>query len=69
MSDSQIQELQVKVAFLDDALSKLSDEFFSQQRELEELKTRYASLVSKMRALQTTESGTTHALDERPPHY
>jgi len=38
MSDQSIEELQVKVAFLEDSLAKLSDEFVLQKRELDELR-------------------------------
>jgi len=69
MTEPDIQELQVKVAFLEDSLSKLSDEFFIQQREFEDLKAKYADLVAKMRGMQNDESGVSEALDERPPHY
>lgn len=69
MSNLALEELQVKVAFLEDSLSKLSDEFFIQQRELETLKVQYVGLINKVRHLQGTESGDSEILDERPPHY
>lgn len=69
MSSSDIQELQVKVAFLEDSLSKISDEFFTQQRELDELKAKYASLITKIRGMQSADQGAAEAQDERPPHY
>jgi len=69
MSDSDIQDLQVKVAFLEDSLSKISDEFFLQQRELEDLKVKYQGLSNKMRDVQGDDQGSTEILDERPPHY
>ena len=34
MSTVKIDELEMKVAFLEDALEKLSDEFFTQQKQL-----------------------------------
>ena len=40
-ADSDIQDLQVKVAFLEDSLSKISDEYYQQQRELEKLKMQF----------------------------
>ncbi len=69
MNDSQLQELQVKVAFLEDSLSKMSDEFFIQQRELEDLKSKYAALVGKLRSVQNTQTDVADLIDERPPHY
>jgi SlyX protein len=69
MSDSDIQDLQVKMAFLEDSLSKISDEFFIQQRELDDLKVKYASVISKMHGMQSSDQGDAEVMDERPPHY
>lgn len=69
MSDSAVHELQVKVAFLEDSLLKLSDEFYLQQREFEQLKAKYAGLIDKVRGMQGGDSEQPQVLDERPPHY
>jgi len=69
MADDAVRELQVKVAFLEDSLHKLSDEFYLQQRELEELKANYAALINKVRGMQSADARSDEALDERPPHY
>jgi len=69
VSDSALHDLQVKVAFLEDSLSKLSDEFYLQQRELEDLKSKYSGLINKVRGLQTNDASAENILDERPPHY
>lgn len=69
MSNSDIQDLQVKVAFLEDSLSKISDEFFIQQRELEDLKVKYGNIISKMRGMQSDDQSPAEVQDERPPHY
>ena len=69
MSNSDIQNLQIKVAFLEDSLTKMSDEFYLQQRELDELKSQYASLVMKMTGMQNDHQSASEATDERPPHY
>lgn len=69
MSNSDIQDLQVKVAFLEDSLSKISDEFFIQQRELEDLKVKYGNIISKMRGMQSDDQSPVEVQDERPPHY
>lgn len=68
MSNS-INELEIKVAFLEDTLAKLSDEFYQQQRELDSLKAQYDGLINKVRTLGDNESASTDVLDERPPHY
>ena len=69
MSDSDIQDLQVKVAFLEDSLAKMSDEFFTQQRELDELKAKYAGLITKVRGMHASDDVQSAIIDERPPHY
>ena len=69
MKDSEVHELQVKVAFLEDSLSKLSDEFYLQQREFEQLKAKYSGLVDKVRGLQSDKAEQAQIEDERPPHY
>lgn len=69
MTEKLIQELEVKVAFLEDSLHKLSDEFYIQQRELEELKTKCAGLINKFHGLQNNEGSDIEIQDERPPHY
>ncbi|RBP49316.1 SlyX family protein [Arenicella xantha] len=69
MNEDALHDLQVKVAFLEDAMVKLSDEYYAQQRELAELKSKYASLVVRMRSLPSQEDGDSHSSDERPPHY
>lgn len=69
MSDIALQDLQIKVAYLEDALSQLSDEFYEQQRELGDLKQKYANLVSRFRSLPSSDDGDHQPSDERPPHY
>ena len=63
------QELEVKVAFLEESLSQLSDEFYRQQKELDVLKSNYTSVINKLRSLQDSDSSSTEVLDEKPPHY
>lgn len=69
MNDQDFESLQIKVAFLEDTLSKLSDEFYLQQRELDELKSKYAGLINKVRTMDGGDSGSDLSTDERPPHY
>jgi len=71
MTDSlhDLETMQIKVAFLEDTLSKLSDEFYRQQRDLDNLKSQYLMLVNKLQGLQNNSSGGESSQDERPPHY
>lgn len=68
MSKDALQEIEVKVAFLEDALSKLSDEHYEQQKELALLKNSYARLAEKVLG-GADDSSEPLLEDERPPHY
>ena len=67
MTNNSIEDLQTKVAFLEDALEKLSDEYFKQQQELEILKRQYQIIVERLQ--QISESETNTYINEKPPHY
>lgn len=71
MSQS-IEALEVKVAFLEEALQQLSDEHFRQQKDLSELKANYKSIMEKY--INQSDEGDSlsefSSLDEeKPPHY
>ena len=63
------EELEVKVAFLEEALSTLSDEFYTQKKELDDIKQQMTLLVEKFRNLQNSDNSEAAILDEKPPHY
>ena len=64
-----VEELEIKVAFLEDALAKLSDEFYLQQRDIESLKAQQVALIEKINTSSNQDEGREQILDERPPHY
>ena len=64
-----MEQLEVKLAFLEDALSKLSDEFYQQQKELEILKTQHTVLRERIDDRGSADDSEYSAADERPPHY
>lgn len=68
-SDQALELMQIKVAFLEDTVTKLSDEFYQQQREIEKLKSQYAAMVEKLRTQENNDNNAEEVLDERPPHY
>ena len=68
MSKDDLQEIEVKVAFLEDALTKLSDEHYQQQKQLEKLKSGYARLAEKVMG-GGDDSAEPLLDDEKPPHY
>ena len=51
MSTGKIDELEMKVAFLEDALEKLSDEFLTQQKQQGLLKSNQDKLIEQVRSL------------------
>ena len=69
MNKDALQELEVKVAFLEDALNKLSDENYIQQKELEKLKANYDLLSDKINSSGVDGGEQVIQQDERPPHY
>jgi len=69
MSENRINELEVKVAFLEEALHKLSDEHYKQQKELEKLKHNYAQVLESLKNNVSNSSELLSLADEIPPHY
>ena len=67
--DKAIQELQVKVAFLEDSLSKVSDEYYQQQRDLQRLKKQYDALLEKLNLMSSSAAQEAEISDDKPPHY
>ena len=67
--DSRLEALEVKVAFLEDALQQLSDEVLLIQREQQALKLLNQQLKSKVNTLESSQEGDGLAQSERPPHY
>lgn len=69
MSNDAIEELQVKVAFLEEALSELSDEYYQQQKLLDKMAAMIERLNNKLdeRASEGLEASSD--VDEKPPHY
>jgi len=72
MSNKRIDDLEAKIAFLEDALEKISDEFFLQQKELISLRDQQSKLVSQIRSLSESSRSEEYSQstnDEKPPHY
>jgi len=59
-------ELEIRLAYLDDALSGLSDVVYAQTREIERLGERCRELESRVQALAEGSDG---GDDGIPPHY
>lgn len=69
MSNNALEELEVKVAFLEDALNKLSDEHYAQQKELEKLKMSHNLVLETLRSSGGNTGEPFVPEDEVPPHY
>lgn len=64
----RIEQLEFRLAYLEQANSTLSDTVIQQQKELDALLARLDSLVQRLEAAQ--EQDTLWApQDEKPPHY
>ena len=63
-----MEQIELKIAFLEHANQELSDVVYRQQRELENLRAR---MTAYQRQIDTWKSEQTafSAVDERPPHY
>ena len=66
---NDLEALEVKVAFLEESLIHLSDEYYRQQKELDTLKKQYAILAVRDKNPSGDEGGAFDTEDERPPHY
>lgn len=67
MSD-RLDQLEVKIAFLEQANAQLGDLVYAQRQEIEALKERLGVLVGRLEAAQSQTTAWTPE-DEKPPHY
>jgi len=68
MSGETLEQVEIKIAFLERANNELSDVVARQQKEIEALRAELRSLASRLDDAQRDEPGYT-AEEERPPHY
>lgn len=66
MSDER-NELEVRIAYQDDAIEQLSQQLFAQSREIARLAERCGQLEERVQRLAEGEPDS--ATDETPPHY
>jgi SlyX protein len=68
MTSDPLEQIELKIAFLERANSELSDVVYRQQQEIEALRAKLASLATRLDDAPTEQSEYTLE-QERPPHY
>jgi uncharacterized coiled-coil protein SlyX len=63
-----LENIEIKIAFLERANNELSDVVYRQQQEIEQLRDRLNRLTTRVDAASIAEAPRTLE-DERPPHY
>jgi uncharacterized coiled-coil protein SlyX len=68
VTSADIEQIEIKIAYLEQANAELSDVVYRQQQELEALRMQLAALLGRFEAAQSQPTTYT-AEDEKPPHY
>jgi uncharacterized coiled-coil protein SlyX len=68
LSDGTLEELQIKIAFLERASAELSDVVFRQDREIQRLTSQLKNLSERLSGAQSDEAPRPPD-QEIPPHY
>lgn len=64
----RIEQLEIKIAYLEQTNAQLSDEMFRQRQEIEALREQLAVLAGRFEGAQSLPTAYTPE-DEKPPHY
>ena len=68
MNDETLEQIQTKIAFLERAVSELSDVLFRQHGEIQALEAKLKALSERLSGAQSDETPRPPE-QERPPHY
>jgi SlyX protein len=68
MSSDALEQVELKIAYLERANAELSDVVYRQQQEIEELHVRLKALAERVDSIKAGSTPYT-AEQERPPHY
>ena len=68
MTSEEIERIETKIAFLENANVELSDVVYRQQQEIAALHARLDALAQRLEVAQTPYTPRTPE-EERPPHY
>ncbi len=66
--DQRIEQLEFKIAFLEEATAQLSDVVYEQRQQIIALREQLAGFMSRVEAAQA-QTTTYTAEQEKPPHY
>ncbi|MDO3386310.1 SlyX family protein [Gilvimarinus sp. SDUM040013] len=69
MSNSEIQELQSRLAYQEDTLAQLNTMVARQDRQIQELVAALKSVAQKYDDLMFEREQSQGVVDEKPPHY
>jgi SlyX protein len=69
MNAEALEQVEIKIAFLEHANAELSDVVTRQQRDIDALRDQIAALTARIQALRESDVAPPTAEDERPPHY
>jgi uncharacterized coiled-coil protein SlyX len=64
---TSIEQIEIKIAYLEQANAELSDVVYQQRKELESLRAQLSELLRRLDAAQTPMTDAPE--DETPPHY
>jgi len=66
--NTSIEQIEIKIAYLEQANSQLSDVVLQQRKELQALHAKLSDLLGRLEAEQGTPTAYSPE-DEKPPHY
>lgn len=69
MNDETLEQIHLKLAFLERANIELSDVVFRQQQEIQQLSTRLRELAERLASVGSQGGEERPPEEERPPHY
>lgn len=69
MNEDRLLEIETKLAFQEKTIKELNDELYSQQQEIERLKSICDTLAKHYKALSEISMGSDGPANEKPPHY
>jgi uncharacterized coiled-coil protein SlyX len=68
MNEETLEQIQTKIAFLERAVSELSDVLFRQHLEIQALETKLKTISDRLSGAESDENRRPPG-QERPPHY